>query len=370
MKRTFMFIIAFLMPICLSAGPATAAKSIKIVVSNPLSATDSQGWADTNKPWTEAVEKRTDGNVTFQVYHGGQLISGYGQQPKGIGTGLADMGELITAYNPSEFPLDAIGGMIHPAVERTTLQAVMFDRILFEEIPAFKEQFKNNNLERIMVIGAAGFQLFSTKPIKSLIDFKGIKVRVYGNYQPRVIKAAGAVPVSLGYGEILDGLQKGVIDATMLNPINGRDDGFAEVCKHLIIMSNAGMGVFLNAGIGTAMNLDKWNSLTVDVKRIMLEEAKRIEYQYAEKVDNTDLPKAIQDLQKSGMIIHRLPSEDMAKWGKLCPDFFTEVAHTLDAKGLPGTKTINRFKELCAMPIEELKALYEKNWENKLSAIK
>jgi hypothetical protein len=70
------------------------------------------------------------------------------------------------------------------------------------------------------------------------------------------------------------------------------------------------------------------------------------------------------------MTIHRLPPEDKVKWGKLCPDFCTEVAKKLDSKGLPGTRAINRFKELLAMPIEDLKALYEKTWANKLSRIK
>jgi len=351
------------------AGFADRADAIELRVSNPVSASDSQMWADTGKVFVEAVAARTNGEVTFAEHHGGSLISGFGDQPKGIGSGLADFGALITAYTPSEFPMDMLGSAVHPAIERTTVKAVLMDRILLEEIPAFAEQYTKSNVMRLFVIGGTAFQLFSTRPVESLADFKGLKVRVYGSYQPRAMEAVGAVPVTLSYGEILDGLQKGVIDATLINPINGRDNAYGDVAKHVTMMG-AGLGVWLNAGLGFAINLDTWNGLPTDVKRIMLEEARKIELGYAEDADNVALPKAIEDLKAAGLTIHELPASEMKKWAELSPDFFSEVAAQLDGLGLPGDEAIKRYKELYAMPNEDLKALYDKVWDAKLAALK
>ena len=129
-----------------SVGVVHSADAVKLRVSNPISATDSQMWSDTGKVWLDAVASRLGGKVAFSEHHGGELISGFGNQPKGIGSGLADFGSVITAYNPSEFPMDTIGGAVHPGVERTTVKAVLMDRILMEEIPAFSEQYAKSNV--------------------------------------------------------------------------------------------------------------------------------------------------------------------------------------------------------------------------------
>ena len=219
----------------------------------------------------------------------------------------------------------------------------------------------------MFIIGGGAFQLFSTRPVTTLKDFAGLKVRVFGTYQPRMLKVVDAVPVTLPYGEILDGLHKKVIQATLINPINGRDNGYGDVAKHVTLMG-AGLGVWLNAGLGFVMNLDTWNGLPGDVKHVMLEEAKRIEIGYAEAVDNIGLPKAIADLEKAGLTIHNLPASEKQKWAGMAPDFFTELAKQLNAKGLPGDQAIKRYKELYDMPDSELRALYEKVWAAKLHA--
>lgn len=352
-----------------AVGLAGRAEAVELRVSNPVSASDSQMWADTGKVFVEAVAARSNGEITFSEHHGGSLISGFADQPKGIGSGLADFGALITAYTPSEFPMDMIGSAVHPAISRTTVKAVLMDRILLEEIPAFTEQYTNSNVMRLFVIGGSAFQLFSTRPVETLADFEGLKVRVYGSYQPRALEAVDAVPVALSYGEILDGLHKKVIDATLINPINGRDNGYGEVAKYVTMMG-AGLGVWLNAGLGFAINLDTWEALPADAKRIMLEEARKVELGYAEDVDNVALPKALEDLKAAGLTIRELPASEMDKWSEMTPDFFSELAAQLNDLGLPGDEAIKRYEELYAMSDEELRALYDQVWEAKLAAVK
>jgi len=369
MKKFFTF-ISVVCVIMVASGVSVWAAGVKMSVSNPMAATDGQMWADTGKAWVEAVMQRAGDKVSFKEYHGGALISGFGNQPKGIGSGIADFGSVITAYNPSEFPMDTIASAVHPAIGRTSLQAVYIDRILFEEIPAFQEQYTKSNLVRVWVLGGNSFQFFTTRPVKSLEDFKGVKVRCYGIYQPRVMKAVGAVPVALSYGEILDGLHKKVIDATLINPVNGRDAGYGEVAKHLTMLGDAGLGVWLNAGLGFVMNRDKWNGLPPELRRIMMEEAMKVEVQYPIDSAKVILPKAIDDLKKIGVKVDYLPQSAMDEWAKKCPDFFTELADQLDKKGLPGTQAIKRLKELYAMPMPELEALYEQVWEKKMATLK
>ena len=55
---------------------------------------------------------------------------------------------------------------------------------------------------------------YGKKPIKTLGDLKGIKVRVQpGKTVLRMVETMGALPTSIDFGETYTALQQGVVDA-------------------------------------------------------------------------------------------------------------------------------------------------------------
>ncbi len=52
-----------------------------------------------------------------------------------------------------------------------------------------------------------------TKPIKSLADYKGLKMRMSGKNQGNILQQLGASQVSISSAEVYQGLQRGLIDA-------------------------------------------------------------------------------------------------------------------------------------------------------------
>ncbi|MDX9801839.1 MAG: TRAP transporter substrate-binding protein DctP [Spirochaetia bacterium] len=52
-----------------------------------------------------------------------------------------------------------------------------------------------------------------TKPIKSLADYKGLKIRMSGKNQGNILAQLGASQVSISSAEVYQGLQRGLIDA-------------------------------------------------------------------------------------------------------------------------------------------------------------
>ncbi len=70
------------------------------------------------------------------------------------------------------------------------------------------------------------------KPIRSLEDFRGLKMRMPG-LGGRIIRRMGATPVTLPPGEILPALQAGTIDATeFLGPFGDMALGFYKVARN------------------------------------------------------------------------------------------------------------------------------------------
>src|SRR3546814_7178024 len=54
----------------------------------------------------------------------------------------------------------------------------------------------------------------------TVAGLKGKKVRTFGADIPKVLAAAGAVPVTIGVGEIYEALQRGSLDYSFINPGN------------------------------------------------------------------------------------------------------------------------------------------------------
>lgn len=126
--------------------------------------------------------------------------------------------------------------------------------------------------------GNTGFQMggWYKRPVNSLEDFKGLKIRMPG-LGGQVLEKLGAAPVTIAPGEILPALQSGVIDATeFLGPFSDMAMGFHKAVKHYYWP-----GFHEPNGTGEALiSLDAWNALDDDLKAIV-ENACRAENAYA-----------------------------------------------------------------------------------------
>lgn len=105
----------------------------------------------------------------------------------------------------------------------------------------------------------------SIKPIKSLADFKGKKIRISGRPQGYILQKAGAVQIMIAPGEISLALQTGTVDAASFNtPAMDWSVGMA-MAKYNIAPaweSPSAVG-------GIIINKDAWNTLPPDLKRII-----------------------------------------------------------------------------------------------------
>lgn len=87
----------------------------------------------------------------------------------------------------------------------------------------------------VHVIGylESGFRdTFSKKPIKTISDFKGIKIRTMQNqYHMTAFQSFGAMPTAMAYNEVFTALQQGTIDACENAVSNCLSNGYYEVTK-------------------------------------------------------------------------------------------------------------------------------------------
>ncbi len=160
----------------------------------------------------EKVEHRSGGRIKVILHPGGEL----GDQDEYLE--LMRQGQLfIATIEVSRFAAytDALNFFSYPGLFRNTEEAIAFSEsdVAIEYANKHLEQFGWKVLA-ITVGGARYFLSIPEKPIRSLEDFQGLKLRVMGS--PVFIEAGqclGANPEALPYGECYTLLQTKAIDA-------------------------------------------------------------------------------------------------------------------------------------------------------------
>lgn len=136
---------------------------------------------------------------------------------------------------------------------------------LRESIDAYRDAFSKRVAEKFnaktLTLWPYGPQVFYCKAdIKTLSDFKGLKVRSYTPSMSALVKYLGATPVTLQFKEVYPALQRGVADCAITSPTSGNTGKWPEVTTHFLPL---GISWSVN---GHFMNLDKWNALSADQK--------------------------------------------------------------------------------------------------------
>jgi tripartite ATP-independent transporter DctP family solute receptor len=160
------------------------------------------------------VEERTKGRHTIRVFHSRQL----GEEKETIEqtrvgaidlnrTNVAPIGSLIPAANVLALPF-LFRSFDH-------LHKVL-DHAVGEEILA---SFQRQGFIGLTFYDSGARSIYnSVKPVRSLADLKGLRIRVQqSDLMVDMMRALGAEPIELPYGQVLTGLQTKLIDGAENN---------------------------------------------------------------------------------------------------------------------------------------------------------
>ncbi|MGE0627850.1 MAG: TRAP transporter substrate-binding protein [Hyphomicrobiaceae bacterium] len=210
-------------------------------------------------PWTEEVKKASGGNLTVKLFPSMQL----GGKPPGLyrqmEQGIADIVFTLPGYTASDFPavtLTELPGMSNSAADGTRKIWKHLDEYLARDFKAAKVLMLWNS-------DTAGF-MSRSKPIRSVADVKGMKIRTPSRAQSDQLKALGAVPIDMPVTQIYNSLERGVVDAAMIPMSAGLDFKLTEVAKYFTIGAPLGRSPFL-----VAMNKARYDRLPPNLRKVI-----------------------------------------------------------------------------------------------------
>lgn len=121
---------------------------------------------------------------------------------------------------------------------------------------------------------------FCAKPLNSLADLGGRKVRVSSATQSDWVAALGATPVQTPLTEIVANVRNGSIDCAITGTMSGNTIGLHEVTSHIHTLPvNWGVAAFVANGA-------TWNALPNDLQHLLRRELPKLEQAIWAEADN------------------------------------------------------------------------------------
>lgn len=239
---------------------AARAQTLNWVTYKTQGAGDPQ--AITTQWFADELSRRTNGKYKIRIHWGGS-VAGINEIPNALENGIGDIGDIVTPYFPDQLLVNNAISYFWPqpnsAVELGLLMAV-WD----QTVPQFREELAKYKLKMVGLRPLESYGMICTKPVRSVADIKGLRIRSYGFALPAIINALGAVPVSMGTPETYEALERKIVDCSPVGPTLAAGWKYDEVAKYYVeIPLGASWGHLI------AMNLEKYNALPKDIQQIL-----------------------------------------------------------------------------------------------------
>ena len=213
--------------------------------------------------YAEAVTKATDGQITFKWYYADSLVP-VKETHTALGDSIIDMGIVLPGYDPSALPVGNWYGSLAAAEDKTipagflqgtggVVQWALNDESVLKE-------YDDNGMKLISPTHVVPYwdMLCKDKPVTTLAQAKGKRVRVSNQIVGDEAKAIGMVPVFLAGGEIYEAFQRGVVDCIIQNAAGYIDLGTWDIAKY----HTSGLNFTGLTGYNLAMSKATWEKLS------------------------------------------------------------------------------------------------------------
>lgn len=247
-------------------------------------------------------------------------------------------------------PLTTVSGDV-PMLDGVDLAGMNADikqarKVADAMVPVANKELERLGIKLVATYPFSGQMLFCRKPVMSLADLKGLKVRTNGPSSADLMKGLGAQPVSLAFGEVYTALERGTVDCGITGAGSGNGVKWPEVTTHLytLPLSWSTSGYFVN--------LAWWNKLDPTIRAQFEKTMSEVqEAQWKLGVEATDDGIACNVGRAADCKLHTLVRKPMIE-GKPQADVTATLKKELTDDVLPGW--VKRCGERCAVVYNEV----------------
>ena len=254
--------------------------------------------------FAENVKKATDGQVLIKVYTANQLVK-VKSTLGAVQSGAIEMACGSGLYNASIIPEGNIeAGLPFSWRNWSELSELWSKYGLREKV---REAYAEKGLFFLALQSAGDYTIMTTKPVRKVKDFDGLKIRTYG-LVANILKRYGVAPVAIPGAEQYIALQRGTADGTVFPAFVLDAYKLREVIKYVILPS-----VIDPPTTNIYVNMKAWQSLGPDLQEKIESVAQLHTVAYDRELKQAMRDPAIENFKKQGGEVITLPESEIAK---------------------------------------------------------
>ncbi len=217
------------------------------------------------KPWCDKIAADSTDKIKCQIYPSMQLGGTPPQLFDQVKDGVADVVWVLPGYTAGRFPLTEVFELPFMMQSPEGTSRALWDYVT--QNPAVAAEFKDVKLIALHVHGDGVFHM-TKKPINTLADLKGTKLRAPTRQTNKLLAALGASPVAMPVPQVSEALSKSVIDGALVPYEVVPSVKIQELAKFHSETDPVEPAIY-TATFVFAMNKAKYDSLAPDLKKVI-----------------------------------------------------------------------------------------------------
>ncbi|WP_018924327.1 TRAP transporter substrate-binding protein [Salsuginibacillus kocurii] len=284
------------------------------------------------------LQDRTDGQVEFESYPGGQLAEPDGQY-EAAATNVADAGFSVHSYTPSQFPLTSVMELPFVGTSGEEASQTLWD--LYDEFPEIQEEYEDTY--PLWLSTSEPGQIFTVdQPVESPEDLEGLQIRSPSPEVNAWLEEMGATPVSMSMDETYEALERGVVDGTVGPPHTLLDYSLQEVIDYVTV------GDFYMTTFFAVMNQGSYEMLDEEAQQALDELAGAEMSQHSGQIIDEREQEAMEAVEEAGAEVHEVSDDEAGDWEEGLQPVIDDWIERMEEDGLPGQEVYDRAVELGA----------------------
>jgi len=297
-------------------------------------------WLNMHRPWMAKVEKESGGRIKFEAYPAMQLGGTPVQLYDQVKDGVVDVVWTLPGNTAGRFPRVEVFELPFMMTHAEATSRAYWEYVQTQAT----DEFKDVHLLALHVHGPGVIHTVD-KPIKTVDDLKGLKLRAPTRQVTKLLGALGATPVGMPLPAITDALSKGTINGGVIPWEVIQPTKVHELAKFHAEFDPAGGSLYTTTFV-MAMNKAKYNSLPPDLKKVIDDNSGIDTSAWLGKVQqDNDIPGRAAAVERKNTIF-TVGVEEAQNFRRKSRAIEVEWVQDMGKRGYDGTKLIGTAREL------------------------
>jgi TRAP-type C4-dicarboxylate transport system substrate-binding protein len=291
-------------------------------------------------PWCDKVAAESANRIKCQML---PAMSGGGTPPQlvdRVKDGVDDLVVTLPGYTAGRFPMMEVFElpfMTNSAEAGASAAWDYMQKYALKEFPGTKVL--------ATWVHDEGYVHTTSKPVKTLDDFKGLKLRAPTRQTNKLLARLGATPVGMPVPAVADAVSKGTIDGFVLPWEVIPAFKLQELVKYHTETDPTRPAMY-SAGFIFAMNQAKYDALPADLKKVIDNNSGAALSKQIGKVWDESQAVGRKTATDRGNTFTRLSAAETDNWAKAAAPLYDEWVADMDKRGAPGKQMLQDARDL------------------------